>query len=122
MARVITTEELKKKIDAHAAPYLIDVLAPESYAARHVPGARNVRKGPDFVERFEKEIGAPKDAEIIVYCSSNTCTASPIAAGQLESAGYANVAHYKDGLAGWQQAGLAFSAESGPSLGGESTQ
>jgi rhodanese-related sulfurtransferase len=83
-------------------------MAPESYAARHIPTAKNVHKGPDFVERFEKEVGAPKDAEVIVYCSSETCTASPAAGGQLEAAGYSNVAHYKDGLAGWQNAGLAF--------------
>ncbi len=110
MLKVITTEELKAKIDAGVVLYIIDVLAPESFAARHVPRARNVRKGPDFVERFEKEIAAPKDAEIIVYCSSDTCTASVISAEALEQAGYTKVVHYKDGLAGWQQAGLAFEA------------
>ncbi len=106
--KVITTEELKKKIDAGQTPYLIDVLAPESYAARHVPGARSVRKGPDFALRFAKEVGAPKDVEIIVYCPSSTCTASVISGEQLEATGYTNVVHYKDGLAGWQQAGLVF--------------
>lgn len=108
MAKTITTEELKQKIDAGQTPYLIDVLAPESYAARHVPTARHLRKGPDFVERFEKEMGATKDAEIIVYCSSNTCTASVISSEQLEAAGYTNVVHYKDGLAGWKNAGYEF--------------
>jgi len=106
--REITTEELKKKIDAGQTPYLIDVLAPESYAARHIPTAKHLVKGPDFVERFEKEIAAPKDAEVIVYCSSSTCTASPLMGQALEAAGYSNVAHYTDGLAGWQQAGLSF--------------
>jgi len=106
----VSTEELKRKVDAGQVPYLIDVLSPESYTARHVPGARNVRKSPPetFVERFEKEIGAPKDAEIIVYCSSHTCTASPLCGGLLEKAGYTNVAHYTDGIAGWQQAGHEF--------------
>ena len=63
--------------------------------------------GPE-VDAFEKEISAPKDAEIIVYCSSDTCTASVISAEQLETAGYTNVVHYKDGLAGWKNAGYAF--------------
>ena len=58
MANVITTKELRQKIDSGGSPYLIDVLAPESFEARRVPGARNVRKGPDFALRFEKEIGA----------------------------------------------------------------
>ena len=108
MTKTITTAELKQKIDAGASMYLIDVLAPESFEARHVPGAKHVRKGPDFVERFEKEIGAPKDTEIIVYCSSDTCVASVQSAEQLEAAGYTNVVHYKDGLAGWKNAGYAF--------------
>lgn len=99
--KIITTEELKKKIDANGPYYLVDVLAPESYAARHVPTALNIRKGPDFVERFAREVAAPKDAEIIVYCSSNTCVASVQSGEQLEQAGYTNVWHYKDGLAGW---------------------
>lgn len=106
--KVITTEELKKKIDAGEAYYLVDVLAPESFAARHVPTARNVRKGVDFVERFEREVAAPKDAEIIVYCTSHTCVASVQSGEALEAAGYTNVVHYKDGLAGWQGAGLSF--------------
>ena len=99
--KIVTTEELKKKIDAREKFYLIDVLAPESYASLHVPTAVNVRKGPDFVERFAQEAGAQKDAEIIVYCSSPTCTASVQSGEQLEAAGYTNVAYYKDGLAGW---------------------
>jgi rhodanese-related sulfurtransferase len=102
---VISTEELKKKIDEKEAYCLIDVLSPESFEARRIPSARNVRKGPDFVERFEKEIGAAKEAEIIVYCSSETCTASGAMGALLEQAGYANVLHYRDGLAGWQRAG-----------------
>ena len=108
MAQVITTAELKAKIDGGGEYYLIDVLAPESYEARHVPTARGVRKGPDFVERFEKEVRAPKDAQVIVYCSSDTCMASVQCAEQLEAAGYTNVVHYKDGLAGWKNAGYEF--------------
>lgn len=110
--QVITTEELKQKIDAGQTPFLIDVLAPESYAARHIPTAKHLVKGADFVERFEKEVGAPKDAEIIVYCSSATCTASPLMGEALEKAGYTNVVHYKDGIAGWLQAGLKFDGAS----------
>jgi rhodanese-related sulfurtransferase len=106
--KIITAQELKQKIEAGETPYLIEVMAPESYAARHLPTAKNVPKGPDFVERFEKEVAAPKDAQIIVYCSSDTCAASPAAGAQLEAAGYTNVVHFKDGLAGWQNAGFEF--------------
>jgi rhodanese-related sulfurtransferase len=111
MATIFTTAELKQKIDSGSKDfYLVDVLAPASFEARHVPGALGIPKGVDFVERFEKETHAPKDAEIIVYCSSDTCGASVQSAAALEQAGYTNVAHYKDGLAGWQNAGLAFAS------------
>lgn len=108
----MSTEELQNKIDSGLKNvYLVDVLSQESYATRHIPGAKNIPNGPDFLELFEKEIGAPKDAEIIVYCSSSTCMASVHAAEVLDSAGYTNVAHYKDGLAGWQEAGHEFESE-----------
>lgn len=106
---ILTTEQLQTKL-AQKLPdfYLIDVLAVASYTARHIPGARSVPKGADFIERFEKEVGASKDAEIAVYCSSDACMASVQMGEMLEAAGYTNVAHYKDGLAGWQQANLPF--------------
>ncbi len=112
MAQILTTEELKKKIDNRSDDfYLIDVLPLESYAARRIPGALNIPKGADFVERFESQTELPKDTEIIVYCSSNTCTASVQSAEQLEKAGYTNVWHYKDGLAGWKNAGYEFESD-----------
>jgi rhodanese-related sulfurtransferase len=111
MAKVITTEELKKKIDEGRGFYLIDALSANSYEARHVPGAQNVPNGSEFLMQFESEIKAPKDAEIIVYCSSSGCMASVQAADTLEKAGYTNIAHYKDGLAGWQNAGYKFEGD-----------
>lgn len=111
MAKIITTEELKKKVDEGGDFYLIDALSSNSFEARHIPGAKNVPNGTQYAERFEKEVGAPKDAEIIVYCSSSGCMASVQAASALEQAGYTNVTHYKDGLAGWQDAGHKFEGE-----------
>ena len=107
--KVITTAELKQKVDSGTNGfYLVDVLAPASFAVRHVPGALNIPKGGDFVERFAAATAAPKDAEVIVYCSSDTCMASVASGEALEAAGYTSVVHYKDGLAGWQNAGYAF--------------
>ncbi|MEX0870016.1 MAG: rhodanese-like domain-containing protein [Candidatus Spechtbacterales bacterium] len=105
MAKVITTEELKNKIKEGGDFYLVDVLSHNSFEAHHISGAKNVPNGSEFLEQFEKDIGASKDAEIIVYCASATCMASVEAANTLEEAGYTNVMHYKDGLAGWQNEG-----------------
>jgi len=109
MHKTISTEELKKKLDAGGTDFvLVDVLSKEKYAARHVPGALNVPETLDYVKTFEAALQVPKDTEIAVYCSSSTCQASVRAADALEKAGYANVVHYKDGIAGWQQAGFPF--------------
>ncbi|MEX1014076.1 MAG: rhodanese-like domain-containing protein [Candidatus Paceibacterota bacterium] len=108
MAKVITTEELKNKIDSDEEFYLVDVLSSNSYEGRHIPTAINFSNGPDFLEDFENKTEANKDDEIIVYCSSENCMASVQAAKTLEKAGYTNVVHYKDGLAGWQNAGYDF--------------
>lgn len=109
MAQVVSTSELKDKIDRGEAYHLIDVLAPESYEARHLPTAANVPYGPDFVSKIN-ELGISKDSEIIVYCTSPSCGASPAAEAALEKAGFTNVAHYKGGLTGWQEAGYEFEA------------
>lgn len=107
MTKTITTKDLKAKIDAGEDIHLIDVLSPESYEARHIPSAINIPNGPELVQQIEA-LDITKDAEIIVYCSSESCGASPAAAEALEKAGYSNVVHYKDGLAGWQDAGYDF--------------
>jgi len=108
MTKVITTEELKKKIDKGEDFYLIDVLSANSFEARHIPGAKNAPNGPEFLKQFEEQVKAPRNAEIIVYCGSSTCMASVQAADTLEKAGYTNVVHYKDGIAGWQNVEYKF--------------
>ena len=109
MHKTILTEELKKKLAEGRANFvLIDVLSKEKYTARHVPGAKNIPETLDFAKTFESVLQVPKDTEIAVYCSSNTCKASVRAVDALEKAGYTNVIHYTDGITGWQQAGLAF--------------
>jgi len=107
----VSTEELKKWIDDGKDFVLLDVLAPASYEARHIPIAKSAPVGdPDFMEKAEALI-PNKDTIVAAYCSSAQCGASPRAAAQLAEAGYTNVYHYKDGLAGWQDAGYSFEGE-----------
>lgn len=111
MAQTISTKGLKSKIDSDDSFYLVDVLSENSFTGRHIPEAINVPGSESFVEDFEKKTGAKSQDEIIVYCTSETCGASPAAAKQLEEAGYKNVSHYKSGLAGWEAAGFDFEGE-----------
>lgn len=111
MAKVITTEDLKKKMDAGEKFFLLDTLSANSFEGRHIPGAHSVPYGPDFMKKFG-ELGASKEDEVITYCASAGCQLSVLAADELEKAGYTNVGHYKDGLAGWQNAGYEFDPKS----------
>lgn len=109
MAKSITTQELKAKIDGGKKDYyLVDVLMPNSFEGRHIPTAVNVPYSAEFLKEFEAKVRASKDAQIIVYCASSGCQLSVLAAAELEKAGYADVYHYADGLAGWQNAGYEF--------------
>lgn len=108
MATVITTQELKEKIDSGNRYLLVDVLSPQSYQSRHLPTAVNIPFGANFVNQVSERLSAGKDTTIIVYCMSSTCTISPAASAALERAGFKNILHYKDGLAGWQDAGYEF--------------
>ena len=112
MAKQITTSELKAKIDSGQKDYyLVDTLMANSYGARHIPTAVSVPYGAEFLKEFESKTKAPKDAQIIMYCASSGCQLSVLAAAELEKAGYTNVYHYADGLAGWQDAGYQFEGQ-----------
>ena len=107
----MTTEEVKENLDNNKDFVLIDTLMSNSFEARHIPSAENVPYGNTFLEDFEKVMDVSKDANIAVYCASSGCQLSVMASDVLEKAGYSNVSHFKDGLAGWMQAGYKFEGE-----------
>ncbi len=55
----------------------------------------------------------PKDKEIVVYCASFECRASPAAARKLEELGYTRVLEYEGGLADWRDAGYPLESAKG---------
>jgi len=104
--KTISAQELKKKIDAKEDFELVDVLGTESFKWKHVPTSKDIDVD-EIGDRAGKEL-PDKNKEIIVYCASTTCQASPTAAAKLEEMGYTNVVEFKSGLAGWQEAGFEF--------------
>ena len=100
--KTITSEELAARLDSGEAVRLIDVLSADHYRTVHLPGAENIplheleQRAPGELERDER---------IVVYCSSETCTKSPRAAQLLERQGYANVLHFRGGIAEWRRSG-----------------
>jgi rhodanese-related sulfurtransferase len=55
----------------------------------------------------------PKDKDIIVYCASFECHASPTAARKLEQLGYTRVIDYEGGLQDWKEAGYPLASAAG---------
>ena len=104
--RTISTEELRKKIDDKEDFVLVDVLGTESFKSKHIPTSKDIGVNK-IEERAPKEL-PDKGKEVVVYCASTECQASPTAAKKLEELGYTKVIDFESGLAGWQDAGYEF--------------
>lgn len=103
--KVIDRDALKRKIDNKEKFHLWNVLTPEYYdAEKNIPGSKWVPR--DQLDQRLPSLGAAKDEEIVVYCSSFTCTASKQAAEKLARAGFSKVSAYEGGLADWIEGGL----------------
>lgn len=102
MVDTISTSELESKIENSENFVLVDVLGKDHFEDGHIPGAVNIpleNIASEMLDRFEK------DEEIVVYCASESCSASPKAAEKLDSLGFENVKDYEPGVKGWEEAG-----------------
>lgn len=68
-----------------------------------LPGAKSLT-GTPTAEEAAKVIPS-KDAPVVTYCGSVTCSLSPKMAKHLQSLGYTNVREYPEGFSGWKAAG-----------------
>lgn len=84
---------------------LVDVLPPEYFQSRHIPGAVNVCVYEVvFLERMES-LCPDRSAPLVVYSASHRCMGAQDAAEKLLDAGYEDVTVCLDGLEGWAEAG-----------------
>jgi rhodanese-related sulfurtransferase len=105
MNATIRADELQQLI-ASGSVSLIDVLLPEDFACRHIPGAGNACVYEMvFLDRIA-ECVPDQDRDVVVYDGSGTTLAALTAKEKLERAGYRNVAILEGGLQAWQAAGL----------------
>jgi rhodanese-related sulfurtransferase len=82
---------------------VVDARSPESYAARHIPGAINVphrTMGPSTLSVL------PQDKVIVTYCDGIGCNGSTKAAFKLARLGY-QVKELIGGIAFWEYEGYA---------------
>jgi rhodanese-related sulfurtransferase len=107
--RTIDRRTLERKLASGAPDHvsksrgyvLINVLRPADFAAQHIPQSINVPvEDIDVLEDLFS-----KEKEIILYCASPECDASPRAARLLVASGFENVFDYEQGLSDWRAAG-----------------
>jgi rhodanese-related sulfurtransferase len=116
--QTITTEELEKRLelkrpdnDDPAAGYaLVNVLGARLFERDHIPASINIPR--DEIEEFEHRFDKSKD--IIVYCASPDCDASPAVARELVKRGFRHVFDYESGMSDWRMAGHPVEGSSAP--------
>jgi len=102
--KTINAIDVQRKVASNEDVILINALGAASFRAKHIPGSVNIPAGK--VEEIAEQILPDKDQEIIVYCSSPSCTASPSAAKKMIELGYTNVSDFEAGLTGWLKEGF----------------
>lgn len=116
---VVTTDELKKWIDAGKDMVIVDTMPYESsYKKSHVPGAVqflfpipemknwDTRETDDKSQQdFIKLLGADKNKTVVIYCGFVKCTRSHNGSVWAVRLGYKNVYRYPGGIFAWKGAG-----------------
>ena len=96
----IDVTQLRQRLAAEPAPYLLDVREPWEYREGHVPGAHLIPLGE--LEQRVNEV--PRDRPILAICHSGQ--RSLAAAGYLLQLGYNSVSNVDGGTAAWIERGF----------------
>lgn len=98
-ASLITTEELKEKLDRGDEFKLVMAFGDWRFRAAHIPGSISVGSLAEAAELLD-----PGD-DTVVYCTNVDCPASKRLHRYLAAAGHTRVRRYADGINGWIGAG-----------------
>lgn|GEM_PF-518831 len=110
----ISADELKSLLDSGGPVCLIDVLPPEYYGERHIPGAGNACVYEmAFLEKLTGIVN-DRDTPLVVYGASARSREAAVAVDKLRRAGYRDVRELVGGLAAWLAAGYGLEAGEGP--------
>jgi len=96
----IDVSQLRQRLTAEPAPFLLDVREPWEYQEGHVPGAQLIPLGE--LELRVNEV--PRDRPILAICHSGQ--RSLAAAGYLQHLGYTAVSNVDGGTAAWIERGF----------------
>jgi rhodanese-related sulfurtransferase len=95
--REISSVETRRRLDAGADLYLVDVREDHEWAKGHAKGAIHLGRG--ILERDIEKTIPDLNAEIILYCGGGYRSA--LAADMLEKMGYKNVFSMAGGFKDW---------------------
>ena len=99
--RVITKEDLKKKIQVNEPIEIINILDPEQHVLGLIKGSKKIP-----LSQLDARLGEIDKSKLVVtYCSSSECNASQRAAVELTAKGF-NAHAYVGGIKEWKTAGL----------------
>jgi len=114
MLSSISAGELKSLLDLGGPVCLIDVLPPEYYGERHIPGAGNACVYEvAFLENLTSIVN-DRDTPVVVYGANARSREAAVAVEKLKRAGYREVRELAGGLTAWEAAGYALEAGTGP--------
>lgn len=104
--KLITKEELNRKIQYEEPLQIVNVLDPEFYKFGFIKGSKRI----PFHE-LESRLGElDRSKEVVTYCASSECNASRHAAELLAGKGF-RVTAYGGGIKEWKEAGLKIETE-----------
>ena len=103
--KLISREELKKKLHNKERFKLVFVLGEWHYRAKHIPGSLHL----DTPEKVKEYLSL--DEDIVVYCANPGCSASIYAYYRLYDQGYKKVRRYAGGIEDWELAGYPLEGE-----------
>ncbi len=101
--KAINGEELKRQLDAGGDLVVVEALPEDYYRAGHIPGAGHLP-----LENIDDRAGLvirERWAAVVVYCASEACENSHLAAKRLTELGYQDVSVYAGGKADWKERG-----------------
>lgn len=103
LAPQVTISDLKTIVSSKSAT-IIDANSAETFTAGHIPGAVSFASNEG---KLSSVLPKDKNAPIVAYCGGPRCSAWEAAAKEAKALGYTNLKHFKGGIKGWKDAGLA---------------
>lgn len=107
MQKRMSCTELKQRLDSGERLVLVDVLPPECYEGKHLPGASNACVYEmAFPERMA-DLAPDREVALVVYTNSDRSRAADCARDKLIGAGYRSVVSLDGGIEAWEASGFS---------------